>query len=114
MKDDRVYLHDILERIQRIEAFTKDGRTTFMESLLIQDAVIRNFEVIGEVVKRLSTDLRSQHSDVRWKDIAGFWDILIHDYMNVILAEVWKSCEIDLPPFKSRVKTILDSLNAEE
>ncbi len=49
--DDRVYLGDILERIERIEAYTQGGREEFLRSLLIQDGVIRSFEVIGEAVK---------------------------------------------------------------
>ena len=48
MTDDRGYLSDIRECIDRIEAYTRDGRDTFMASTLIQDGVVRNFEVIGE------------------------------------------------------------------
>ena len=54
MTDDQIFLRDILERIQRIEAYTKEGQKVFCDSLLIQDGVIRNFEVIGEAVKLLS------------------------------------------------------------
>jgi uncharacterized protein with HEPN domain len=51
MKDDRVYLLEIQERIRRINEFVADGESAFQNSLLIQDAVIRNFEVIGQAVK---------------------------------------------------------------
>lgn len=54
MTDDRVYLGDILERIERIEAYTQGGREAFLRLLSIQDGVIRRFEVIGEAVKRVS------------------------------------------------------------
>ncbi len=53
MTDDRVYLGDILERI---EAYTQGKREVFLRSLLIQDGVIRSFEVIGEAVKRVSQE----------------------------------------------------------
>ena len=56
MKDQRVYLRDIVERIDRILEFTSEGRESFMDSMLIQDAVLRNFQVIGEAVKRMDDD----------------------------------------------------------
>lgn len=53
MKDQRLYLIHILERGEKIIAYTSEGKSEFMNSTLIQDAVIRNFEVIGEATKRL-------------------------------------------------------------
>ncbi len=69
MTDDRVYLGDILERI---EAYTQEGTEEFLRSLLIQDGVIRSFEVIGEAVKQVSQELRQNHPKVPWRQIAGF------------------------------------------
>lgn len=77
MKDDRLYLDQILERIIRIEDFTSAGRDTFNASLMMQDAVIRNFEVIGEAVKRISQDLQGKYPDVPWRRIADFRNVLI-------------------------------------
>lgn len=54
MKDDRLYLHHMLERCHRISRFMKPGRSSFMVSEQLQDAVIRNVEVIGEAAKRVS------------------------------------------------------------
>ena len=56
MRDQSILCLDILERIRRIERYTSDGREVFMASELHQDGVIRSFEVIGEVVKRLDPD----------------------------------------------------------
>lgn len=60
MNDDSIYLRDILERIERIESYTQEGKETFYQSLLIQDGVIRCFEVIGEVVKQLSPEIKQK------------------------------------------------------
>lgn len=77
MKDQRVYLLDIVERIDRILEFTREGREIFMKSSLIQDAVLRNFQVIGEAVKRIDNRFREQHSNVNWRQLTGFRDVLV-------------------------------------
>ena len=53
MRDNRLYLSNIKESIERIESYTSEGREAFMQTPMIQDAVIRNFEIIGEATKRL-------------------------------------------------------------
>ncbi len=62
--DDALYLDHISERIERIESCAERGRSTFEESHVLQDAVIRNFEVIGEAVKQLSPEIKEQYSEV--------------------------------------------------
>ena len=90
MRKQRPYLTDILERIRRIEHATDAGREAFVADVLRQDAVIRNFEVIGEIVKRLSPDLTAAHPTIPWRQIAGFRDVLIHDYEQVDIEAVWR------------------------
>ena len=64
MKDDRLYLHHMLERCHRITRFIGPGREAFMASEELQDAVIRNIEVIGEAAKRVSAEARSRMSSL--------------------------------------------------
>jgi uncharacterized protein with HEPN domain len=111
MKDQRLHLVDLLERIRMIESFTVGGRQAFMDSLLVQEGVIRCYEVIGEIVKRLSPDLLAPHSDIPWRQIAGFRDFLIHHYDRIDLDVVWKTVEDDLPQLKRISEEILNSLN---
>lgn len=110
MTDDQTYLTHILDRIERIEVYTQGEKEQFFQSFLVQDGVIRSFEVIGEVVKRLSRDLRQRYPQVPWRQIAGFRDVLIHDYMEIDLDEVWNGIERDLPELKQRVLQILQEL----
>lgn len=106
-KDQRLYLHDILERITRIEEIAAAGEATFRASAMHQDAIIRNFEVIGEIVKRLDEDLLLNHPQVLWADYAGFRDVLIHQYDKVILDVVWESAKNDLAPLRDAINIIL-------
>ena len=109
MKDERLYLSNIKECIERIEEYTKGGKEEFMQNKMIQDAVIRNFEIIGEATKRLSPELRSQYSDVPWQQMAGLRDVLIHDYLKVNLNLVWQIIEQNLSNLKRQVTAILQN-----
>jgi uncharacterized protein with HEPN domain len=107
MKDDNLYFIHIMERIERIESYIQGGREEFLRSKLVQDAVIRNFEVIGEAAKRVSQRSRDKYQAVPWKRIAGFRDILIHQYEGVELEKIWNILVRELPKVKLEITAIL-------
>ena len=78
-----------------------------MKSTLIQDAVIRNLEIIGEATKNISQDLKIQNSSIPWKQMAGLRDVLIHDYMGISLKIVWNVVQNELPQLKTAIKEIV-------
>lgn len=110
MRHDRLYLLDIADSITWIQTIAQIGRDSFMQDRLSQDAVIRNFEIIGEATKRLSEELKLAHSHLPWKQVAGLRDILIHNYNRVDLNVVWRIIEHDLPDFKVGIEAILVAL----
>ena len=114
MKDDRLYLVHILECITQIESYTRDGREVFMRERMIQDAVVRNFEVMGEATKRIAQALRDTYPAVRWKDVAGLRDVLIHDYEGVDVIEVWNIVQRDMPELKRQLSEILRVFEAQD
>ena len=93
MTPDEVYLRHILDALVRISAYTKDGREEFMENPMIQDATVRNLEIVGEATKNVSREFRDRHPEVSWSSIAGMRDVLIHNYMGVDLIIVWDVVE---------------------
>jgi uncharacterized protein with HEPN domain len=96
-KDVRVYLLDILACAEKILRYTRQGREASLSSDLIVDAVIRNFEVIGEAAKRVPDEVRAQYPQVPWRRVCGFRDVLIHAYDRVDLGELWNVVANDLP-----------------
>lgn len=109
---DLTYLEHIEDSIEKIQSYTKGfSEESFQNSTLVQDAVVRQFEIIGEATKRLSVYIRKEHPDIPWKDMAGMRDVLIHDYINVEIDIVWKTVVDYLPALKESVRQIIDKLN---
>lgn len=109
-KDPIVYLEHILERVTRILEFTSGtDENAFLADAQLQDAVIRNFEVIGEATKQLPTELTQRYPDIEWKKMAGMRDKLIHDYIDVDLWAVWDTVQNVLPVFKLQLERIIEA-----
>jgi uncharacterized protein with HEPN domain len=113
-KDPRVYLAHILECIQKIERFTVAGKSRFSEDSMVQDPVLRNFEIIGEAAKRLDEPYRLAHPQIPWRALAGLRDVLIHQYEGVDFEKVWAIVEHGLPGLKDAISAPLPPLDALE
>ena len=107
MKDDKIYLEHIWESIAKIEKYLSGiDYVAYLDDTLIQDAVVRQLEIIGEATKRLSKELKEENQHVPWSDMAGMRDILIHDYIDVDLDIVWKTASESIIELKKLLKNI--------
>ncbi len=110
-KRDYLYLSHILDAIGDVNKFLRGIEyADFAHSDLLQSAVMRKLEIMGEATKRLSLDFRKTHADIPWKKIAGMRDVLIHDYFGVDAKAVWNTVKEDLSDLKKKI-TLITKMN---
>ena len=107
MKDDSIYIEHIHSSIQRIKSYTACiNKESFLNNHLIQDAVVRQLEIIGEATKKISSDLRNQNPTIPWIDMAAMRDKLIHDYIDVDFEIVWTTVAEDIPKLEDLLSNL--------
>lgn len=110
-RNDKLYLKDILDSIEKIEKYVKNlNYKKFSKNLLVIDAVVRNFEVIGEATKNLSKEIKSLYPNIPWKEMAGMRNKVIHEYFGVNLKIIWKTIKERLPELRIKIEEILKKL----
>ncbi len=110
-RDDSVYLRHVLDASGRIlEYLERVDRVQFEANHQLQDAVIRQLEIIGEAVKHVSRGMRSMHPEIRWQGVGGMRDKLIHGYFGVDLEMVWFTAQNDIPVLIGQIEGILKEL----
>lgn len=110
MKEKRkpdLYISDILKSINKIEEYTREIKENeFNNNSLIQDAILRRLEIIGEAVRNLPKEFKEQYTGIPWDRIAGMRNIVAHEYFGVNLKRVWKTVKDDIPELKEKIRKI--------
>ena len=113
-RNDLVYVRHMLDAMKNIRRYTKGiSSAAFMKDTMLQDAVIRNLEVIGEAAKRVPAPVKQRHAQTEGRKISGMRDILIHEYLGVDLIKVWNVVENRLPLLQRQLSRILRVEKAE-
>ena len=107
-RDFKVYLEDILESVQKIESYTKGfSKEAFQADPKTVDAVVRNLEIIGEAIKKIPAEVRTNYPGIEWRKIAGLRDILAHEYFGVDVEIIWDLVANKLRPLVEEIRGIL-------
>lgn len=107
-KDYKVFLKHILESIKWIEKETEGlSKDEFVANVPVQDAVIRRIEIIGEAIRNIPEEIKSDNPKVPWQDIMDMRNKLIHGYFGVDLNLVWNVVKTDVPPLKVQIEKML-------
>ena len=104
MKDSNIYILHILNSISRIEQYTKEiSEKEFYNNFLIQDAVIRNIQIIGEASKKFEESFKETNAHIPWRQITAMRNKVIHEYFGIDLPAVWQVVNIDLVTLKNQL-----------
>ena len=110
-RDVRLFLHEMLQAIEKITSYTSGFTYAgFENTSLVQDAVLRNIEVIGEAARSIPREVQSRYAAIPWKQMVGFRDVAVHADFDVDLAEVWRIATEDLQGLRPQLQRMLDDL----
>ncbi len=103
------YLEDILTSIERIQEYIGVLEfAQFKQNYMVVDAVIRNFEIIGEASKHIPQFITSKYPDIPWKKMYGLRNIVTHEYFGIDYEMIWQIAKHDLPANHSDLKRIVE------
>ena len=105
----KLFVEDILESIELIEEYVKDMVfDDFKEDRKTIDAIVRNFEIIGEASKYIPENVKDKFQNVDWKGMVGLRNRIAHEYFGISLAIVWDIIKLELPVLKEQMKNIYE------
>lgn len=108
MKSHRILARHILDAINSIEKYTYQlTKEEFLFNFMIQDAVVRNLEIIGEASRNIPVNIKEAFPDIPWRDINAMRNKLVHEYFRVDAETVWNVVQLDLDDWKKHTNSLL-------
>lgn len=107
MRSERAYFLHILHCLGRIRDDASQGKEAVFRSATLQDAILRNLQVLCESAQRISEERKARHPEIDWPGIAGLRNVLVHDYLSVDFETIWAIVERDLPGLEAAVNHLL-------
>lgn len=109
MRDEGLYLDDILEAARAIRQFLSDVTLDeFLDSDLLQSAVVQKLTIIGEAATRLSDSTREKYPEIKWRSIKGFRNIAVHVYYELDWDLVWETATVQVEELAPQIATIIE------
>ena len=112
MKDERVYLSHILESLDAIRSYKAEDRDIFFNDRKTRKATLRELQELAESTRRLPSSLKARYPEIPWHDIAGFRNVLVHNYLGLKTSRIWDIIERDLPVLRTAIELMLRELNS--
>lgn len=107
-RNNQVYLNDIAESIQAILNYVSEKTEfEFSQNLMMQDAVIRRFAIIGEAASKISDDFQNLHPEIEWRLMKDMRNKLIHEYFGISSQSVYRTITNDLPSLAEKIKKLI-------
>jgi uncharacterized protein with HEPN domain len=108
-RSDNLLLEDILEAIDSILEYTSDiSIERFLADKKTKDAVVRNFEIIGEAANKLSKEIKESNQHIDWAGLIGFRNVIVHDYFGIDYDVVWNIKTNNLPKLKKDIRHLIN------
>lgn len=84
---------------------------TFSTKWIEQDAMLRNFEIIGEASNHISLEIKEKYPEIEWEAMRGMRNFVIHEYFGVDIASVWNTAINDIPVLKNQIEKVIKEIN---
>src|SRR4051812_42295850 len=107
-RDDLLLIEDVINSLKAIKQYTSGmSYDDFLNNQMCIDAVIRNFEIVGEASNYISEEFKSNHPQIEWRKLTDFRNRLIHHYFGIYLEIVWKTIQNEVERYMEILKTLL-------
>jgi uncharacterized protein with HEPN domain len=109
MRDDLAYLMHIRDSLREVRSFIEgESYESFLQNRMMQNAVMRSFEVVGEAAWRVGPEFREAHPEAPWRSMSDFRNKLIHDYFGLDLEVIWKTATEDAPDLLGVIERLIE------
>jgi len=106
-----LHIYDAIDKIE--ERAAGISKEQFLQDDVIQDSVVRQFEILGEAINNLSDEIKEKYSQIEWNKAVGLRNALIHGYFDVDFEIVWGTIKNDLPDLKTRINEMIRDLKID-
>lgn len=111
-RNDELFLYDIVECCGKIENYLEGiSKENFLQNQMLQDAIVRNIEIIGEASKNISEEIRESNTQIEWRNITRMRDKIVHHYFRLNLETVWQTATEDISKLKPEIEKILKTID---
>ena len=109
-----LYLEDMLHSMERIEEYI-DGLDfrQFKLSYMVVDAVVRNFEIIGEASKKVPSDIQANYPEIPWRKMYGLRNLITHEYFGIDYEMIWEIAKANLPQNRDDLRKVIEREQAQ-